>query len=171
MIDALLSLMREQPYATISVANICQRAGLSRQTFYNFFNEKDDILRFCLEECFEGMSQELQDKNELQMTDITDRFARFFGEHEELLTLMVNHGLDNIIAQSFSVSIETFASQFTPKEKTHRCIYGNAFFSGALTRLLITWFNDTERLNPEELSELLLSIFSGDYFVLTSAKE
>ncbi|MEN6325953.1 MAG: TetR/AcrR family transcriptional regulator [Syntrophomonas sp.] len=168
MIDALLSLMKEKPYVSISIANICQRAGLSRQTFYNFFNEKDDILRFRLHECYGEMSRDLQSKKDLQMTDITDSFARFFTNHEEFLTLMVNNGLDNIIAQGISAAIETFSSQFAPEEKTHRCLYGNAFLTGALTRLLITWFNDTERLSPEELSELLVSIFSGNYYVFKS---
>lgn len=166
MINALLSLMKEKPYAAISIANICQRADLSRQTFYNFFNEKDDILRCYLNECYEEMSLELQSKEELQMNDITDSFAKFFAKHEERLTLMVNHGLENIIAQVISDSIASFSSQFTPDEKTHRCVYGNAFLTGALTQLLITWFNDTERLTSEELSELLLSIFSGSYYVL-----
>ncbi len=166
MIDSLLSLMKEKPYILISIANICQGAGLSRQTFYNFFNEKDDILRFCLNECFEEMLMELQRNKELHMNDITDSFAKFFSKHEELLTLMVNNGLENIIAQGISDSIATFSSQFTPNETTHRCVYGNAFFTGALTQLLITWFNDTERLNSEELSELLLSILSGNYFIL-----
>lgn len=167
MIDALFSLMKEKPYVSISIANICQRAGLSRQTFYNFFNEKDDILRFCLNECFEEMLIELQRNKDLQMNDITDSFARFFTKHEELLTLMVSHDLGNIIAQGISDSIATISSQFTPNEKTHRCVYGNAFFTGALTHLLITWFNDVERLNSEELSELLLSILAGNYFILT----
>ena len=34
--DALLFLMEEQDYSRITVKDICNKADLSRQTFYNF---------------------------------------------------------------------------------------------------------------------------------------
>lgn len=46
LVQALLSLMNSMPYSKITVKNICTKADLSRQTFYNFFETKDDIIRF-----------------------------------------------------------------------------------------------------------------------------
>lgn len=46
--DALLDLMKENDYSKISIKDICGAAGLSRQTFYQFFNSKDDVIRFTL---------------------------------------------------------------------------------------------------------------------------
>lgn len=36
LVDSLLSLMEDNPYSRITVRDICNKADLSRQTFYNF---------------------------------------------------------------------------------------------------------------------------------------
>ena len=41
--DSLTGLMLEKSYARITIQDICKRADLSRQTFYNFFNSKESI--------------------------------------------------------------------------------------------------------------------------------
>ncbi|AZS15525.1 TetR/AcrR family transcriptional regulator [Paenibacillus lutimineralis] len=107
----------EKPYNKISIRDICKRADLSRQTFYNCFNEKDDILRFCLKQGFNALSQELAAKKSLQMRDITDSFSAIFLENEVLLQLMLEHHLENIIADELSASLSTFASKCTTDTK------------------------------------------------------
>ena len=34
IMDSLLDLMEEQPFRTIKVTTLCERAGVSRSTFY-----------------------------------------------------------------------------------------------------------------------------------------
>lgn len=41
--DALYSLAKEQPWKNIKVSDICNRANVSRATFYHHFNSKYDI--------------------------------------------------------------------------------------------------------------------------------
>jgi AcrR family transcriptional regulator len=41
---ALLALLREKPYQTISVMDIARRAGVSRTTFYAHFQDRDDVI-------------------------------------------------------------------------------------------------------------------------------
>ena len=36
--ETLLELMEEMPYDDISIMDICKKADLSRQTFYNYFD-------------------------------------------------------------------------------------------------------------------------------------
>ena len=49
---ALMALMREKKFEKISVGEICQRAGVSRMTYYRSYNNKEDILLQHLDECF-----------------------------------------------------------------------------------------------------------------------
>jgi AcrR family transcriptional regulator len=48
--DALVELLREKPYRTITVRQIVERAGLNRTTFYSHFQDKDDLLSTSLVE-------------------------------------------------------------------------------------------------------------------------
>ena len=46
---ALYALMLKHDYDTITVKDICSKAGISRMSFYRYFSKKDDIfsvLRF-----------------------------------------------------------------------------------------------------------------------------
>ena len=49
IVDSLISLMEVKPYQQITIMDICKRADLSRQTFYNVFSQKEDVLRFCMQ--------------------------------------------------------------------------------------------------------------------------
>ena len=40
----LLDKMNKQPYAQITVAQLCQEADVSRNAFYRYFDSKDDVL-------------------------------------------------------------------------------------------------------------------------------
>ena len=42
--DALIELSQEKPLSKITVSNIVTRAGAGRQTFYNHFKDKNDLI-------------------------------------------------------------------------------------------------------------------------------
>jgi hypothetical protein len=44
--DALLELCNEKPLAKVTVKDIIQKAGASRQTFYNHFKDKNDLITY-----------------------------------------------------------------------------------------------------------------------------
>lgn len=43
--DALLILMKQKNYKDITVTEICEKAGVTRMSFYRSFKTKDDILK------------------------------------------------------------------------------------------------------------------------------
>ncbi|KFI92325.1 transcriptional regulator [Bifidobacterium saguini DSM 23967] len=44
---AITALLAEKPFADISVNELCERAGYPRATFYNYFEDRDDLLNYC----------------------------------------------------------------------------------------------------------------------------
>lgn len=42
--QCLLEMLRERPYAQVTVSALCERAGVPRKTFYRYFESKDDVL-------------------------------------------------------------------------------------------------------------------------------
>ncbi|NMM97864.1 TetR/AcrR family transcriptional regulator [Bifidobacterium olomucense] len=45
--DAMTALLGEKPFTDISVNELCERAGYPRATFYNYFEDRDDLLTYC----------------------------------------------------------------------------------------------------------------------------
>src|SRR6185436_1418544 len=65
--DALIALMQEKPFDTITVQDVLDRAHVSRSTFYTHYSDKDDLLMSDSEEFFEALSMALSahsDKSE-----------------------------------------------------------------------------------------------------------
>jgi AcrR family transcriptional regulator len=53
--NALAQLLSTKKFTQISIKEICEEAQVSRQTFYNLFDSKDDILRYYLEATMKTM--------------------------------------------------------------------------------------------------------------------
>jgi AcrR family transcriptional regulator len=45
--DALVELLEEKSFGEIAVKDICDRALISKNTFYNNFDSKEDLLAYC----------------------------------------------------------------------------------------------------------------------------
>lgn len=52
--NALLELSEEKPLAKISITDIVKRAGAGRQTFYNHFQDKNDLLYWIYKQTLVG---------------------------------------------------------------------------------------------------------------------
>lgn len=48
--DALMRLMKKKPFEKISVKDICDEAMVHRTTFYTHFEDKYDLLKYCIRE-------------------------------------------------------------------------------------------------------------------------
>src|SRR5215216_1432352 len=57
--DALIALMQEKSFETITVQDVLDRAHVSRSTFYTHYSDKDDLLMSDAEEFFEAISMAL----------------------------------------------------------------------------------------------------------------
>jgi AcrR family transcriptional regulator len=68
--DALMELVLEKPFDTITVQDVLDRAGVSRSTFYVHYNDKDDLFISDVDEFFEGMATMLS-----RRADSSDRVA------------------------------------------------------------------------------------------------
>lgn len=78
LFDALVALIRERDYETITVEDVLRRANVGRSTFYAHFTSKDDLL----EKSLERLRQLLADATEASLHDdgVTDAAHALF-EH------------------------------------------------------------------------------------------
>jgi AcrR family transcriptional regulator len=57
--DALIALMHERPFETITVQHVLDRAKVSRSTFYSHYSDKNDLFLSDVEDFFEMFSTAL----------------------------------------------------------------------------------------------------------------
>jgi len=57
--DALVELMQEKPFDSITVQDVLDRANVGRSTFYSHFSDKEDLQISDADEFFEGIAMAL----------------------------------------------------------------------------------------------------------------
>jgi AcrR family transcriptional regulator len=62
--DALVELMHESPFKSITVQDVLDRAGVGRSTFYTHYRDKDDLFISDVEDFWEMMSSMLDRSGE-----------------------------------------------------------------------------------------------------------
>src|SRR5215216_5388227 len=62
--DALIDLMQEKPFHTITVQDVLDRAHVGRSTFYSHYTDKDDLLMSDVDEFYERVAMGLSEKGD-----------------------------------------------------------------------------------------------------------
>jgi AcrR family transcriptional regulator len=159
--DALIALMQEKPFDTITVQDVLVRAHVSRSTFYAHYSDKDDLLMSDSEEFFEALSMALSahgDKSDrvfpvkeffTHLADVQPFFKALVksGRFQENMELARGH---------FARGIERRLSEL-PRARSIPAgeLPAIAFtHAGALLSLLTWWLDRGMRESPEQMDEL-----------------
>ena len=159
--DALVALMQEKPFDTITVQDVLDRANVSRSTFYSHYSDKDDLLMSDAEEFFEMISMALSqhdDKSDrvfpvqeffTHLADVQPFFKALVksGKFQENMELARGHfarGIERRLA-------ELPRSRAIPPHELPAIAFTHA---GALLSLLTWWLDRGMRETPAEMDEL-----------------
>src|SRR5678816_405950 len=159
--DALVALMQEKPFETITVQDVLDRANVSRSTFYTHYSDKDDLLMSDSEEFFEALSMTLSahgDKSDRvfpvkeffnHLADVQPFYKALVksGKFQENMELARGH---------FARGIERRLAEL-PRGKSIAANERSAIaftHAGALLSLLTWWMDHGMREPPEQMDEL-----------------
>ena len=159
--DALIRLMSTMKYKDIIVRMLCKEADLSRQTFYNLFKDKDEVLLYYLESSAMEYFDETKFGGEIIVRNFVEAFSDYIDAHEDLLRNLAENHLELLLYQAITNDINEVARVYA---KSYRNRYGTAFLSGALTQIIICWIYDEERISADEITDVIEQILIGKYY-------
>ncbi|MEF9960809.1 MAG: TetR/AcrR family transcriptional regulator [Niameybacter sp.] len=103
--EAFLQLLSEQPFEDITIKQITQKAGVSRQTFYAHYGQKEEVLGECIDLFFYELSLQIQNTTDLE--SLSSSLVMHLQEHEPFLRTLFQSNLDLFILRK----LESFLSQ------------------------------------------------------------
>lgn len=162
--EALLNLLRNKKFEQITVKDLCRKADLSRQTFYQIFDSKDEVLEYHFMTLFEKFSKECGDFSKISLSELVYQFFHFFYEQRNFVKVLIENNMTHLLEKQFEIylcKIDFF------KEKNNTDDYPDytlASVSGALTQILIHWFYKKFDLSVEEIADMTEQIIVGDKF-------
>lgn len=159
---ALSILIQEKPYDKIQITDICKAAGLSRRTFYNLFDSKDEALWFHLQDLYRQSYKKYADKEDLSDRDIIDIFMEIVESNRPFYVAMVKNRLSGMIADIVYESVSFFYDAYiNEKYPPEFAPYYKAIFAGAFSYVILEWLSREEPLEKEKFIEMLKGFLNG----------
>ncbi len=164
---AMMALIREKPYAQITVSELCRTAGISRQTFYSLFTSRENVMVFTLQagacESPEIATPERGSDRREVLRGLCRAYSEYMLENRDLIKLLVDNRIDYLLYDSFLEAMNGCAC-FLPG--TEPCLRGYAasFYAGGIACVARRYAEEGCTGTAEGLQEMLMTLLSGALF-------
>lgn len=157
IIDCFYNLVMNKDFKKLTVSEICEAAGISRKTFYNYFKDKNDIVEHILIRDIIKPMNELQDlytNMELPSSMILDwQYQQFYKErkfYERVSAFTGQNSFYEFILKYSSLIISERLKNLALSEIDQE--YMTYFYASSHTMLLIKWIQDGMILPPKKIA-------------------
>lgn len=153
--NTLLDLLNVKPFSNITVNELCGKSMIGRSTFYLHFQDKYDLLSYCLE----GISEKWDDLMKTQdpkdfitvlLTDCQEKERIFYHlfktERDEELIEIFYRFLGRYITQCLEAKLAEGALLPGPIDAL------TAFYVNGLTGMVLYWIKSNYKLPKEKLA-------------------
>lgn len=160
-----LRLLQDTPVARLRISDLCREAGISRKVFYRYFDGKEDVFRFLLDNLYGEARLHLRAITlwpfQARRKDCVDLF-RFWARRQELLNVLLEDAHTELTQDS---QLRYFLlERLEPGDGAEDWTKTGAtrFLVSGLFGLLRYWRSSGYRQTPEELGELLYRLMGGE---------
>lgn len=157
---ALFSLMKNQLFATITIRELCKKAGISRMAFYRNYNSKEEVVVDYFKNYVQPFYQYLSNQKEKEPVAITRAFFEYVDRHTELFAVLIKSGVENLLIKEFTQFVSQFYLdnvQSIPFEGDY-AFYWNSFISAGLYNMTIEWIKNDKETSIDLLTEIAVKV-------------
>lgn len=159
--DALVALMQEKPFDTITVQDVLDRAHVGRSTFYAHYSDKDDLLMSDADEFYERLAMGLsaRGENSDRVFPVKEFFAHI-AEAKQFVNALSSAGKMQeqleLAREHFARGIERRLAELPRGNSIPASDRGAIAFAhaGALLSLLTWWVDRGMKQSPAEMDAL-----------------
>ena len=156
MAESMKALMREKPFAKISIGDICERCSMNRKTSYYHFKDKYDLVNWIFQTEFLEMMKTQNYTSGWQL--LSDICFYLYSERTFYTNALQVEG-QNAFRDYFAAAIggilpEIMRDRIGPLEDSHFFIQ---FLTDAIQAAILRWLKQTPVLPPDEFMHKLES--------------
>lgn len=158
---AMLELLEEKSFASISVTDVCKAAGAHRSTFYSHYSNTLDLLNEVKDQTmqeFYASFEHLPRENAFTDREYLDIYLRFIEDHKRLFRVF----LGNIsLFDGFSIleNLEGDILDISPAKSEQDARlrrYQLLFMANGITSIVSFWLDTGCKETREELADIIL---------------
>jgi AcrR family transcriptional regulator len=159
--EALVQLIQEKDYSTITVSDIIDRANVGRSTFYAHYSDKDALLLDQMDRVIEFLSQGSLHSQDFPYFPSLGFLQHVGGDHYELYKSLVwGPGMDLItkhLQKSLSQKVEQ-GLQNSGRDFDVPLPILASFVTGSFLNLLKWWLENKRVHSPEQMNEYFMKV-------------
>lgn len=120
--DALITLMKAKPFEKISVMDICNEAMVHRATFYTHFEDKYQLLKYCMRELVIAFDESEPSENTMHgyneyYIEILKKILATVSEKKDLYSMIFKKNKSDSMLTDFQNSIAEKIAENIAKAK------------------------------------------------------
>lgn len=162
--DTLVSLLRENDYASVSISRICKAAGVSRQTFYSVFGSKENVMLYELgRHCRFAPEPPQPISRKESLTRFSRSYAAYIVENRELIELLVRNQMIDCLyrmQRDCFMGCDGFMGDVTGAERQFLV----DFMADSLSVIARNYIETGCSVSEETLGTLICRLLGGYYF-------
>ncbi|MFV0400726.1 MAG: TetR/AcrR family transcriptional regulator [Oscillospiraceae bacterium] len=141
--DGLFFLMEKKSFAEITIIELCERAQVSRRTFYRHFNQIDEVIAYKSQDIIDEFVAAMNIQRSNSYEAIIESYFIFWRSYSPLLALLNQNNLTYAIFTPYLLSLRELPWLFPLHradgldQEIFNCEL--AYHSGGLWSLLTYW--------------------------------
>lgn len=172
--SSLMSLMQTTSFDKLSVNDICKKAMVHRATFYNHFNDKNDLLNYAIdelqEELFEkSIENETYNSQKEMLMALVECVIDFIVEKQQKIALIYKNSADklsSLISTTVGRSIRYLLSKNKCKQEYLLPMdIIVSFFTGGISMIGIKWLENSSSYSKAEMLKFFDILLNEELFV------
>ena len=159
--NALLGMLKTQRFTEITIKDICREANLSRQTFYQIFESKEEIIAYHFEELFSAFRISCADFDGITLTELTRKFFSFFKQHADFIQVLTQNNMSYVLERQFEHYLPEIDLFRRINETESFPDYTVCYIAGALCQILMHWYENKMDLSVDQIAAITEQIITG----------
>ncbi len=156
--SSLTELLKTKSIYSISIRELCERAGINRSTFYKYYENQFDLLSEMEHDMLELSMEALSAPANTGFQPLC-KICRYLEENLQLSRLLINNNVDPKFPEKF-FSLPPVQQEINHILGTNHSQAEYEYLSCFLTygsyQIIRMWINKENRETPEEMASLIL---------------
>lgn len=154
---ALKELMQEKPFEKISVADICEKCEMNRQSFYYHFRDKYDLVNWVFDTEFIAVAKKTTYTDQWDFLEaLCVYFYRNRDFYRKVLAIKGQNSFSDHFREFLQPVLYRRIGEIIGNERVQE--FHINFYSDALICTLERWLLDKNSMEPKELIRLIQSL-------------
>lgn len=159
ILDALIILANEKDLYSITISELCNKAGVSRMSFYRNYSTINDIIESHLVDILDEYKRDEMDSktNESRPERLyhIETYFNFLYHHRNFIDILIKHGIDTVFLNK---QTEYMIEKYTDNND----ILFMTSLAGAIYNLFRYWSLNGYTIEKKEIINSLISVYFPD---------